>query len=58
MSTFSKVYTRRNGQRFMMTISVDLERIADSMAHKHARHGRKASTALNGAIAARVSPAD
>lgn len=58
MSTFSKVYTRRNGERFMMTVSVDLERIADDMAARFTRHGRPAATALNGAIAASVSPAD
>jgi hypothetical protein len=49
-----KTYTRRNGTRFEMTLTVDVDKIADDMAQKLARSGNKRASKCSGGVVATI----
>lgn len=47
-------FTRHNGEKFVIDVTVDLDKIAEDMAHSMARSGKQRATKAGGGIVAVV----
>ncbi len=51
---FDRTYTRRNGEKFTVRITLDVEKIADDMARKLTYHGHTERRALAGGVKSEI----
>ncbi len=49
-----RTFTRRNGEKLTIDIEIDMEKLAEDMAHTLANSGKSKATRLSGAIVAKV----
>ena len=50
----TRTFTRRNGEKMVIEVTIDVEKIAEDMAHNLARSGRTRSTKCDGGVIATV----
>jgi hypothetical protein len=50
----TRTFTRRNNEKLTLTIEIDEEKIAETMAHRMALAGKSKATAMDGGVIATV----